>query len=88
MLLKQHASPFSGTAGGPPKTGQFFIAIAPSVTAGDGFANSIATLAESIRSQNGAHLPGDKRRDKRLLARKDGVAVNIAILEKIESILK
>ena len=86
--LGQHASPFSGTAGGPPKTGQFFIAIDPSVTAGDGFANSIATLAESIRSQDGAHLPGDERRDKRLVARKDGVAVNVAILEKIESILK
>ncbi|ARC37811.1 hypothetical protein A6J80_16885 [Paracoccus yeei] len=27
-----HASPFSGTSGGPPRTGQFFIACDPSLT--------------------------------------------------------
>lgn len=85
--LGMNASPFSGTAGGPPKTGQFFIAIAPSVTAGEGFAKSITTLAQAIRSQDGAHLPGDGRASRRLLARKDGVAVNVATLEKIESTL-
>ena len=37
------ASPFSGTAGGPPKTGQCFIAIAPD-----------ARLGRRVRS---AHLP-------------------------------
>ncbi len=83
-----HASPFSGTAGGPPKTGQFFIAISPSATAGAGFAGSIATLARAIHSQDGAHLPGDGRASRRLLARKDGVAVNVTTLEKIEHILK
>ncbi|MEX0349871.1 MAG: Ldh family oxidoreductase [Paracoccaceae bacterium] len=82
-----HASPFSGTAGGPPKTGQFFVAIDPSATAGDGFATGIADLVEAIRFQEGAHLPGDGRRAKRLAARKDGVAVNRATLNKIEALL-
>ena len=33
-----HASPFSGTVGGPPKIGQMFLAIDPGATAGGAFA--------------------------------------------------
>ncbi|WP_170333563.1 Ldh family oxidoreductase [Ruegeria arenilitoris] len=83
-----HASPFSGTAGGPPKTGQFFIAIDVSATADDAFSTRIADLVEAIRYQDGAHLPGDGRRAKRLAANSEGVAVNVATLEKIEALLK
>ncbi len=82
-----HASPFSGTAGGPPKTGQFFIAIDASATADDAFSSRIVDLVEAIRSQNGAHLPGDGRQAKRLVAKNDGVAVSVATLEKIEALL-
>ncbi|WP_171173101.1 Ldh family oxidoreductase [Ruegeria sp. HKCCD8929] len=82
-----HASPFSGTAGGPPKTGQFFIAIDANATADDGFASGIAGLVEAIRVQDGAHLPGDGRREKRLQACDHGVAVNTATLARIEAIL-
>ncbi len=82
-----HASPFSGTAGGPPKTGQFFIAIDASATSDDTFSSSIVDLVEAIRSQDGAHLPGDGRRAKRLAAKTDGVAVNIATLDKIQALL-
>ncbi len=85
--LGVHASPFSGTAGGPPKTGQMFIAIDPKATAGDAFATGIAGLVQVIRDQSGAHLPGDGRRSKRLAAQSKGVAVNVATLEKIEAIL-
>ena len=83
-----HASPFSGTAGGPPKTGQFFIAIDPIATSGGGFSTNIAGFVEAIRSQKGAHLPGDGRRAKRLMAKKEGVAVNTATLRKIEGLPK
>ncbi len=82
-----HASPFSGTAGGPPKTGQFFIAIDASATSDDTFSSSIVDLVEAIRSQDGAHLPGDGRRAKRLAAKTDGVAVNVATLDKIQALL-
>jgi len=82
-----NASPFSGTAGGPPRTGQFFIAIDPAATAGSNFASTVADLVEAIRFQDGAHLPGDGRRSKRLSARADGVAVNATTLSKIEAIL-
>ncbi|WP_170401936.1 Ldh family oxidoreductase [Ruegeria arenilitoris] len=82
-----HASPFSGTVGGPPKTGQFFIATDPGATAGSEFAANIAELAEAIRYQEGARLPGDGRRAKRLQASQDGVGVSVATLDKIHAIL-
>ncbi len=82
-----HASPFSGTAGGPPKTGQFFIAIDPAATSGDSFATGIGALVDAIRAQSGAHLPGDGRGAKRAAAKTDGVAVNVATLDKIEAFL-
>ena len=85
--LGSAASPFSGTAGGPPKTGQFFLAIDPAATAGGDFAARIATLAESIRDQDGARLPGDGRKARRAAALKEGVAVNTATLARIEAIL-
>ena len=42
--LGAQASPFSGTAGGPPKTGQCFIAIAPDAASGGEFAARVAAL--------------------------------------------
>jgi (2R)-3-sulfolactate dehydrogenase (NADP+) len=82
-----HASPFSGTAGGPPRTGQFFLAIDPGAASGDAFAARIADLTEAIRSQPGARLPGDGRAVKRAKAATEGVAVSTATLARIEAIL-
>lgn len=76
-----NASPFSGTAGGPPKTGQFFIAIDPGVNGG--FAERIADLIAAVRAQDGAHLPGDGRGAARMKAQTEGVAVNVATLDRI-----
>ncbi|NNL36217.1 MAG: Ldh family oxidoreductase [Silicimonas sp.] len=82
-----HASPFSGTKGGPPKTGQFFIAIDPDATSGGAFAERIADLAGAIHAQDGARLPGDGRKAKRKEAEKQGVAVSTATIARIEAIL-
>ena len=81
------AAPFSGTAGGAPKTGQFFIAIDPSATSGGAFAARMSALASAIHAQPGAHLPGDGRSAKRARAKVDGVPVNVATLQKIEAFL-
>lgn len=81
------AAPFSGTAGGPPKTGQFFLAIDPAATSGGDFAARMGALAAAIHGQQGARLPGDGRRARRAQAREEGVAVNVATLEKIAAIL-
>ncbi len=81
------ASPFSGTAGGPPKTGQFFIAIDPQASAGGGFGERIHALTQAIHAQEGARLPGDGRAAKRRAAQENGVAVNTATLAKIEALM-
>ena len=79
------ASPFSGTKGGPPKTGQFFLAIDPGTTSGGLFAERLASLVEALREQPGARLPGDGRAAARRRAVRDGVAVNPATLAKIDT---
>ncbi len=82
-----HASPFSGTKGGPPGTGQFFLAIDPGASAGSAFATRIDDLTAAIHGQDGAHLPGDGRRAARARARQEGVAVSNATLARIEALL-
>lgn len=81
------ASPFSGTAGGPPKTGQFFMAIDPDATSAGAFAQRMEALVRAVKTQDGAHLPGDGRGAARKRAAAEGVAVNVATLEKIEAII-
>lgn len=83
-----HASPFSGRVGGPPRTGQFFIAIDPESTSDGVFGTRIADLVQAVCSQDGAHLPGDGRRAYRQKAKRTGVAVNSATLKKIEDVVK
>jgi (2R)-3-sulfolactate dehydrogenase (NADP+) len=86
--LGVHASPFSGTKGGPPKTGQFFLAINPETTSGGDFAERLGSLLGAMRDQIGAHIPGDGRRSSGRLAADAGINVNPAILAKINSGLK
>jgi (2R)-3-sulfolactate dehydrogenase (NADP+) len=52
--LSTEASPFSGPKGGPPGTGQFFIAIDPAGFGGDGFHAAMIRLAASITDQEAA----------------------------------
>jgi len=85
--LGRHASPFSGTVGGPPKTGQMFIAIDPEATSGGDFAARMNDLVAGFRAQDGAHLPGDGRGAKRQAAVAGGVAVSRATLAKIRAII-
>jgi len=68
------ASPFSGPNGGPPGTGQCFIALDPTAFA-PGFVERITTLAAAIDQQPGARLPGARRRAAR--ARSDATGVEV-----------
>lgn len=85
--LGKDASPFSGTKGGPPKTGQFFIAIDPEATSGGAFASQLAALTAAVRAESGVRVPGDGRGAKRVNAAKEGVVVNAATLQKIRALL-
>ncbi len=85
--LGVNASPFSGTKGGPPKTGQFFLAISPEATSGGLFAERLGALVEELRDQPGVRVPGDGRRAARQRAEREGVAVNPATLKKVKACL-
>jgi (2R)-3-sulfolactate dehydrogenase (NADP+) len=82
-LLGTEASPFSGTAGGPPRTGQFFLAVDAGTTSGGAFAERLDALLAAIRASGDAHVPGDGARAAREAARRDGVAVAEATLARI-----
>ena len=82
------ASPFSGTIGGPPRTGQFFMAIDPKASSDGAFGTRLSALVQAISSQDGSHLPGDGRRNMRKKSHINGVAVNTATLEKIKGVLR
>jgi len=79
-----HASSFATNDGGPPNTGQFFIALNPGSFSGDGFHQRIGDLLNAIREQDGARLPGARR----LAARKNvparGVTAPVALYERIK----
>ena len=80
--LGKDASPFSGTAGGPPATGQCFIALAPRA----GFFDRVKALTEAILAQEGARLPGTRRKTQRARLQHSGVEVPQALLDRIAAI--
>ena len=69
------ASPFSGTAGGPPRTGQFFIAVAPDVSSGGAFADRLETVVAAFGAETGGRLPGSRRQAAR--ARNDAAGIDV-----------
>ena len=84
-VLGLDASPFSGPAGGPPRTGQFFIAIDAGASSGDAFGGSVARLVAAIAAQEGARVPGGARKAARQRA-SNGVAVSADLLAQIKTL--
>ena len=85
-MLGVDASAFSGTEGGPPKTGQFFVAISPNAASGGVFAERIARIVDVVEEQEGARLPGSGRHAARRKADAKGVAVDPKILEAVRKL--
>jgi (2R)-3-sulfolactate dehydrogenase (NADP+) len=84
--LGTEASPFSGTSGGPPATGQGFIAIEPDGLSGGAFPGKIAALCKSITEQEGARLPGARRVGNRLRNERGGIDVDRELVEKLRGL--
>ncbi|MDX3974912.1 Ldh family oxidoreductase [Shinella sp.] len=84
-VLSKDASPFSGIAGGPPKTGQCFIAFDPSAFSA-GFSQQVANLLGAITTQEGARLPGGRRQAARQRTERDSVPADPALIERIEAL--
>lgn len=81
--LGKDASPFAGTAGGPPRTGQFFLAADPGAFSGSGFGERLTALAAAIEAQEGARLPGARRVANRARHVVHGVDVDDKLIERI-----
>jgi (2R)-3-sulfolactate dehydrogenase (NADP+) len=84
-VLGLDASPFSGPAGGPPRTGQFFIAIDAGASSGDAFGSRVARLVEAIAAQEGARVPGGARKAARQRS-SNGIAVSADLLAQIKAL--
>ncbi|MGE3371463.1 MAG: Ldh family oxidoreductase [Rhizobiaceae bacterium] len=85
-VLSLEATPFSGTAGGPPRTGQFFVAINGMSSSGGRFHEQLDRLVTAIVEQEGAHLPGSRRAAAAAQAAKHGVEVSEKLLKEIDRI--
>ena len=84
-MLGIKASPFSGDLGGPPKTGQCFIALDPYAFSGVEFFANIDNLVKAIQCQNGARIPGERRLANRKITDSKGVEVEKKLIESINS---
>ncbi len=84
-VLSIDASPFSGPAGGPPRTGQFFVAIDAETTSGGLFGDRIASLLTAIEEQEGVRLPGSRRAAARRKAEELGVAIRRDLVEQVRA---
>lgn len=69
------ASSFANNEGGPPRTGQFFIAIAASTFGGHAFEDRLEELLTRMLAEPGARLPGAKR----LAARQRTMAAGVTL---------
>ena len=76
------ASSLTDNRGGPPRIGQFFIAIDPSAFTDD-FADRIETLFTAILSESGTRLPGERRKAARAAAAKSAIAISRGLFEDI-----
>ena len=81
-----HASPFSGTEGGPPRTGQCFLALSLDAFSSDAFDDRIHALTQAITTQGEARLPGSRRLGHRQRSESDGVSVDQSLVDRIQSI--
>ena len=80
------ASPFSGTAGGPPGTGQFFIGVDPGATSDGQFSQRLASLLAAYAAMEGTRLPGSRRTRSRASADRDKVSVSAAIVQTVTAL--
>ena len=78
------ASSFANTEGGPPRTGQFFLAVDPVAFSAGAFAERISALTAAITAQEGARLPGAKRHAARSRVEREGIEVGDELLERIK----
>ncbi len=81
------ASSFANDQGGPPGTGQFFIAINPEKFS-NSFEEKIEKIIQSIKSQENARVPGSKRINNYKKNINNEISINDELYNKIISLNK
>jgi len=81
--LSFDASSLADNEGGPPRIGQFFIAVDPAAFSARGFADRMQALCSAIAAQPGARLPGQRRQAARARTAKEGVRVGRKLYDDI-----
>lgn len=81
--LSLDASSFADNTGGPPRTGQLFIALSPEVSSANGFESRLRQLLSAVSAQNGARLPGDGRISARTRTANEGVTIATSLHERL-----
>jgi (2R)-3-sulfolactate dehydrogenase (NADP+) len=78
---------FFTEAGKPTRIGQGFLAIDPGALAGrEVFLERVETLVAAMLEDEGVRLPGDRRREHRAKAMRDGIAVPADLLARIRDL--
>lgn len=77
------ASSFGDCEGGPPRTGQFVLAIDPGVFAGPDFLARVETLFAATIAEPGVRLPGERR-----LAARKAHEVGIPVRQELVALLE
>ncbi len=85
--LGKESSPFSGAKGGPPGTGQCFIAINPEISGKNVFQNRIETLLQYLSAEENSRVPGHNRMKNASIASSKGVLVDNLVLSKVRELL-
>jgi (2R)-3-sulfolactate dehydrogenase (NADP+) len=81
--LSAQASSFADNNGGPPGTGQFFIAIYPEAFAGGSFSQRLEDLIEAMCSEPHVRLPGARRAAAQTRAATEGIGVSRELYDDI-----
>ena len=76
-------SSFGDCEGGPPRSGQFLLAIDPVAFGGAGFTAHVEAMLTAMLAEPGVRLPGDRRLAARA-AHAGGIAVSAALVSMLE----
>ncbi len=71
--------------GGPPRGGQFILAMSPEIIAGEGWADHCDLFFDRMSGMDGVRMPGDRRHKNRLST--EPRKINEALIDKIRNLM-
>lgn len=78
---------FFSDEGKPTRVGQAIVAVDPAALAGrDVFLERVETLVAAMLEEPGVRLPGERRRDHRERATRDGLQIPAELMAKIRAL--